>query len=117
MRGLIEGARPCTLVTVIYRDGSPRLWPIKFPKEGEHDNEAWISARAAAKLAIDRWVRLVWVGRAYQTREAQPGYAPDPDLKKLPSYEELVDRGFGAIYLEQIGAVSKSADDQDGGGL
>src|SRR5438132_2757488 len=29
MRGLIEEARPCTLVCVIYRDGSPRLWPIK----------------------------------------------------------------------------------------
>ena len=125
MRGLIEGARPCTLVCVVYRDGSPRLWPIKFPKDGEKDNDAWISARAAAKLALDRWIRIVWIARAYQTREALPGYAPDPDLKKLQPWDELVERGFGAhgiirdkthpIYREQVGDTSKtSKDDLDG---
>src|SRR5262249_22396985 len=45
MQGRIPEARPCTLVTVIYRDGSPRLWPVKFPKDGERDNDAWTTAR------------------------------------------------------------------------
>ena len=90
MHGQIPEARPCTLVTVVYRDGTPRLWPIKFPKEGEHDNEAWITARAAAKAAIEKWVKLVWVRRAYMTRDALPGYAPDPDFSKLPPFNELV---------------------------
>ena len=72
MRGTIEEARPCTLVTVVYRDGSPRLWPIPFPRDGERDNEAWISARAAAKAGMERWVKLVWVRRSYMTRDAQP---------------------------------------------
>ena len=126
MRGLIEKARPCTLVCVVYRDGSPRLWPIKFPNEGEHDNEAWMSARSAAKTAIDRWVRIVWIGRSFQTREAQPGYAPDPDWSRVPPWDELVTLGFGAhgiirdkdhpIYHEQIGAApnKKPADGFDG---
>ena len=35
MRGRIDEAMPCTLVTVVYRDGTPRLWVIKFPKDGE----------------------------------------------------------------------------------
>src|SRR5215467_12892166 len=52
MQGVIEEARRCTLVTVVYRDGSPRLWPLKLPKDGERDNEAWISARAAAKAGM-----------------------------------------------------------------
>jgi hypothetical protein len=43
------------------------------------DNEAWTSARAAAKTAFTKWVKLVWVRRAYMTRDAQDGYAPDPD--------------------------------------
>ena len=51
MRGRIEEARPCQLVTVVYRDGTPRLWPIKSPKDDERDNEAWISARSAARWA------------------------------------------------------------------
>jgi hypothetical protein len=84
MHGQIPEARPCTLVTIVYRDGTPRLWPIKFPKEGERDNEAWITARAAAKLGIEKWIKLVWVKRAYLTRDALPGCAPDPDFSKLP---------------------------------
>jgi hypothetical protein len=68
MLGRIQEARPCTLVTVVHRDGSPRLWPIKFPKDGERDNDAWMSARAAAKIGMERWTKLIWVRRSYQTR-------------------------------------------------
>ncbi len=123
MRGRIPEARPCTLVTVIYRDGTPRLWPIKFPKDGEKDNAAWITARAAAKAAIDRWVKLVWVRGAYQTRDALPGYAPNPDLTKLPSYIELAKLALGEhgiirntahpIYRELFGMPAAAADNND----
>ena len=33
--------------------------------------------------------------RSYLTRDAQPGYAPDPDWKKLPPFNELVKAAFG----------------------
>jgi hypothetical protein len=125
MRGEIDEAMPCTLVTVVYRDGTPRLWVIKFPKEGKHDNEAWVSARSAAKTAMEKWVKLVWDGRAYQTRDAMPGYAPDPDYSKLPPFDELVRLAFGEhgiirdrnhpIYRELFGAPlkGKASDDND----
>ena len=121
MQGQIPEARPCTLVTVVYRDGSPRLWPVKFPKDGEKDNDAWSTARSAAKAGIDHWVKLVWVRRAYQTRDALAGYAPDPDWKKLPAFNDLVRLGFGEygvirdtahpIYRELFGMPKKAADD------
>ena len=76
MRKKIEEARPCTLVTVVYRDGTPRLWPIPFPRDGERDNEAWISARAAAKIAMEKWVKLLWARRA--TRRAMRCRATHP---------------------------------------
>jgi hypothetical protein len=123
MHGQIPEARPCTLVTVIYRDGTPRLWPIKFPKDGERDNEAWITARAAAKVGIDKWTKLVWVKRTYMTRDALPGYAPNPDFTKLPSFTELVKLGFGEhgvirdtshpIYRELFGMPKTAADSED----
>ncbi len=125
MRGRIEEARPCLLVTVVYRDGTPRLWPIKMPKDGERDNEAWTSARSAARTAMEKWVKLVWMKRTYQTRDAQPGYAPDPDFSKppfkLPPFEELVTAGFGEhgiirdtshpIYRELFGAAPAGSED------
>jgi hypothetical protein len=55
MRGRIDEARPAQLVTVVYRDGTPRLWPIKSPKDGERDNDSWISARSAAKTGMVKW--------------------------------------------------------------
>lgn len=124
MRGQITEAQPCTLVTVVYRDGSPRLWPIKFPRDGERDNEAWTSARSAAKAAMERWVKLVWSRRAYMTRDAQPGYAPEPDFSKLPLFNELVRLAFGdhgiirdkshAIYRELYGIKPETAGDDAG---
>jgi hypothetical protein len=124
MRGRLEEARPCVLVACIYRDGSPRLWPVMFPREGEKDNSAWSSARAAARIAIDKWVCLVWETRAYLTRDALPGYAPDPDWGKLPPFNELVRAAFGPhgviqdtkhpIYRELMGAPATINDDADG---
>jgi hypothetical protein len=92
MRGEIEEARPCTLLVCIDREGSPQLWPVILPRDGERDNVAWISARRAARVAMDRWVKLVWTGRAFTTHDAKPGFAPEPDWKKLalPTLDELV---------------------------
>ena len=121
MRGRIEEARPATIVTCIYRDGSPRLWVLKFPKEGEKDNEAWTSARAAARDGMKGWVRIVWVRRTYKVKPAQPGYAPDPDWSKLPTFDQLITLAFGQhgiirdtnhpVYRDLIGEAAKRADD------
>jgi hypothetical protein len=123
MRGRIEEARPCTLVAVAYRDGTPRLWPIPMPREGERDNETWISARAAARAGLSTWVKLVWARRSYKVREAQPGYAPDPKWADIPPFEELVRLAFGEhgiirdenhpIYRELFGAPASGGEDGD----
>jgi hypothetical protein len=95
LRKRLEEAKPCILVTVVDREGNPRLWPIPFPKEGEKDNDAWKSARAAAGKGLKKWVKILWSKRSYTTREALPGYAPDPDFSKLPPFPELVRLAFG----------------------
>jgi hypothetical protein len=96
MQGFIDEARPCTLVTVIDRLGVPQLWPIGLPKDGGKDMKAWASARVAAKVGFDKWVKIVWVKNAYKTREALDGYSPDPDYSKLPPFLKLVELAFGA---------------------
>ena len=121
MRGRLVEARPCILAAYIYRDGSLGLWPLMLPRENERDNTAWSTARAAARLAIDKWVRLIWSGGSFLTRDALPGYAPDPDLTKVPAFNELVKAAFGPhgvirdpkhpIYRELMGAPATLNDD------
>jgi hypothetical protein len=117
MRGQIPEARPCVLVCVVDRTGMPRLWPIMRPRSGERDNAAWITSRQVARAGLHRWVKLVWAGRAFISREAEPGYAPDPDWSKLPPFLELAATAFGRdgiiraathpIYRHLFGKVSK----------
>ncbi len=125
MKGILEEAAPFSLVTCIYRDGTPRLWPVRMAKDGERDNEAWTSARAAAREGINNWVKLLWVGRAFTWRVAKPGYAPNPDWSKLPSFEELLVKAFGPkgiirdtshpVYRNLIG--DKPTGDDNGGDI
>jgi len=68
----------------------------------------------------------VWTGRAYITRDAQPGYAPDPDISRIPAWNDLVRLSIGEngvirdtshfMYRELYGippAASESNDDDD----
>ena len=122
MRDLVPEAKLCLVTTCIYRNGALRLWLLKLPREGEKDQLAWSTARAAARDALTKWTKLVWVGSKYDTRTAQEGYAEEPDLTKVPPYERLVELGFGAhgvmraedhpVYRDHIlGAAKKPADD------
>jgi hypothetical protein len=133
MRGRIEEARPCTIVLCIDRAGNLRLWALKFPRENERDNEAWVSARNAARQAQQgKWIKLVWATRAYKYREALEGYAPNPDwgALKLPPFNDLVTTSLGRhgiindtnhpIYRELFGAPplkAKGNDDEGGDDL
>jgi hypothetical protein len=71
---------------------------------------------------MQRWVRLVWArGNGYLTREAQDGYAPEPDWGRLPPYSKLVVLGFGEhgiirdrdhpIYRDLFGMAQKPDND------
>jgi hypothetical protein len=57
MKGILEEAAPYAIVTCIYRDGTPRLWPVRMAKDGERDNDAWKSARDAARVGLTKWVK------------------------------------------------------------
>ena len=123
MQGRIEEARPCTLVTAVDRLCIPRLWPLKAPRDGENDNDAWITERAVAREGLTKWVKLLWRGRAFHSREAEEGYAPDPDFEKLPAFSTLVRTAFGdhgtirdeshRVYRDLFGKAKRPGSDAD----
>jgi hypothetical protein len=122
MRDMVPEAKLCLVTTCIYRNGTLRLWLLKLPREGEKDQMAWSTARVAARDALTKWTKIVWVGSKYDTRSALEGYAPDPDVSKIPPFERLVELAFGThgvirdeshpVYREQIlGAAKEDSGD------
>src|SRR4029453_11157142 len=50
--------------------------PVAAEAAQGRDNEAWQSARAAAKVAMEKWVKLVWVRRGGLNRGRTPRRPP-----------------------------------------
>ena len=125
MRGRIDEARRCTLVTVIYRDGSPRLWPLKLPKRKRERQRSVVLSAFGGQACDGKVGQAGWQKRSDPTRDAQPGYAPDPDWSKLPSFDELIELAFGKhgiiggedhpIVQDLFGAAPKKRSDDDDG--
>lgn len=44
---------------------------------------------------MSRWVKVIWKGNHNVSRQAEQGYAPDPDFSKLPPFDELIRIAFG----------------------
>ena len=93
---------PKTLITYINRQGVLSLWPIRLPgNDGRIDN--WNdSARDAAILAQDRWVRVsanMSLG-AYEVFTAT-GDIPEPDWPEL-SFEEILKIAFKGRYIDTM---------------
>jgi hypothetical protein len=83
-----------TIFTAINRQGVLHLWHVKLPgPDGKH-NEWHRSAGEAAKLAMDRWVRITSNQNlgAYELFEAT-GDLPEPVWPDIP-FSEILKIGF-----------------------
>ena len=96
MRGMIPEATPCvTLVTVVYRDGTPRLWPVKHAR-GEHDNRH--GSPRARPPRPDGDSGSNWSGSATPTRRAMRCQA----TRRIRLLEAAAVRRTRAVGLRRI---------------
>jgi hypothetical protein len=89
VRELSEEVSPVTLYTTINRQGVVSLWPVRLPSSDGKIIEWWRTAREAAEMAIDKWVRVkanMALG-AYDISIAS-GSIPEPEWPTL-SFREL----------------------------
>jgi hypothetical protein len=129
---MADDARPAILVPYVDRAGSPGVWPLKLAKldEGEKPVVAWSTAIQSAKRCREVWAKVVWRGRAYETKNAHPKYAADPDWSKLPDFDGLIAAAFGQhriikdkthpIYCDHIAGTPSDdfeGDEPDGDAL
>src|SRR5262249_41748413 len=83
-----------TVFTAVNRQGVVFLWPIRLPAPDDRKTEWSRSAREAAELAMNQWLRLkanMSLG-AYEITVAETAMA-DPVWPEL-TYEQLIRIGF-----------------------
>ena len=87
--------RIVTLATTINRQGNLFLWPVPLPSEDGRQLAWHTSAREAAALARDRWVRMVanMSGGYYDIWEAE-GTIADPQWPEH-TFQQLLKTAFG----------------------
>lgn len=91
-----------TLITYINRQGVIALWPIGLPNNEGRTNTWNDSARDAALLAQDSWVRVsanMSLG-AYDTFSAL-GDIPEPEWPDI-SFEEILKIAFKGKYIDSL---------------
>jgi hypothetical protein len=93
---------PAIIFTAISRQGVPFLWPVKLPGPDGKENEWHRSAREAAEMAKDAWVRItanMSLG-AYELFEAR-GDLPDPEWPEN-SFQEILRIAFKERFVDSL---------------
>jgi hypothetical protein len=104
-----------TIYTAVTHLGGVFLWFVPFPLDtGRRPNDAVVSNRAAAEVAMQKWVRVAWdeTQGAYQTIEPDVAL-PDPvwpkesflELLKLGFQDRIIDRPDHPVILRLRGHV------------
>src|SRR5262245_57871969 len=91
---LVGEVVPKQLLLAINRQGTVFFWPIRLPAADGKDNDYWRSAREAAELAINSWVRVKANQNlgAYDVHVAQSNFA-EPEWPEL-AYWDLIKIAF-----------------------
>jgi hypothetical protein len=90
------------IVTVVTRQGTVSLWPLKLPTPDGRRNDWHRSALEAAELAMTRWIRIradMGLG-AYEIYEAE-AVITDPKWPEVP-FHELVKIAFRDRLIDAV---------------
>lgn len=91
-----------TIYTIVTRQGTVMLWPVRLPGADGKSHDAWSSSHAAAELATGNWTRIQWnlhLG-AYDTYQAT-GIAVEPSWPTL-EFAELLKIGFQGKLIDSV---------------
>jgi hypothetical protein len=91
-----------TLFFAVNRQGTPFFWPIRLPLPDGKDSPWWRSAREAAALGMQQWIRIKanMNAGAYETWGPEDPI-PDPVWPDL-SFWELVKIAFRDYLIDRI---------------
>jgi hypothetical protein len=94
-----------TLFTAINRQGTVFFWPVRLPSPDGKSNAWWRSAREAAELAMESWIRVrsnMNLG-AYEISKAdeKENKIPDPKWPQL-GFWELIKIAFRDHLIDRI---------------
>jgi hypothetical protein len=92
-----------TLYLAMNKQGVLFFWPVRLPGADGQDYDAWRSAREAAELAKEKWVRLKWnksLG-AYDIHQALNQTA-EPEWPAEMGYWKLIEIAFRDHIIKEL---------------
>jgi hypothetical protein len=90
------------LYTYVNTFGVPSLWPVKLPKDGRDCTAATQSSLNLARLGQSRWIRAIWSGKMYMTKDPiDPDSLPQPVWPR-ETFAELLGLAFGARRIRTV---------------
>jgi hypothetical protein len=92
-----------TLYLAANKQGVVFFWPVRLPASDGRDFDAWRSAREAAELATQRWIRLKWnksLG-AYEIHEAV-NQSADPEWPADVGFWDLIKIAFRDHIIQDL---------------
>ena len=98
---LLDVSVPVMIYTVVTKQGTTMLWPVRLPGEDGKSHEAWTSAHEIAERATKGWVRMQWspaIG-AYEVTTA-PGITAEP-VWPTSTFSELLQIGFHGKMIDK----------------
>jgi hypothetical protein len=103
MREILDGEYDTVQIySYVNTLGVPALWPIKLPKPGRDMFPATESQLNLAKLGQGQWIRVLWNGKAYESKvPIDPDSLPQP-IWPRESLSELFGLAFGARTIKTV---------------
>ena len=93
---------PYTVYTVVTKQGTISLWPVRLPEQDGKNHDAWVSAHEAADRATKAWLNIKWntgLG-GYSQREAT-GILTPPAWGST-TFGELLQLGFKGKMIDNL---------------
>jgi hypothetical protein len=96
-QAVFQGAQLC--LGIERHATRPFVWPLKFPTEGQRDNDYWRGERECADKAKTEWIKLVNVGGTYSWAPPSNAKIPEPKWIDEP-FTNIIRVAFKGLVID-----------------
>jgi hypothetical protein len=98
-QAVFQGAQLC--LGIERHATRPFVWPLKFPADGQRDNEYWRGERECADKAKTSWIKMVNTGGTYSWADPRNAKIPEPKWLDEP-FTNIIRVAFKGLIIDSL---------------